>query len=434
MSFTAFFGYRNSLVYNDDMRPRSYREKILELWPNGDVTLTALTNLCKSEPVTDPEFRWFNRSYNSRSFETSIYKDASLTTAYGAGNDLPADSVVYAKLAENDAKQLRPAHQVLLRTTNVPENDVVGKVISVVPQGSNSFAAVKLLEADGGADRPGDLSDCDRLTVAGSIHPELDTLPAILSRDPVRVSNYTQIFMNAIGASRTAKKTKLRTGNDYAQKKADGLLDHARDIEQAIIHGIPTEKIGDNGEPERTTGGILWMLRNYAPANILNYTTDPGYAGKSWLQGGEEWFDRMVAKVFEFGDENRVCLCGNGALTAIQDMVKDRGEFKFEPTTTAYGIKVVRWVTPFGDLMLKRYPSFNFDPTERHSILIVSPRNMRYRYIDDTDFLADLNEKKGGHYHIDGTKEGWLTECGFEIHHPETFAYVIGIGKNNTVS
>lgn len=53
----SFLGTRGSGSWATDQRPKSWRELILFLYPNGMVPLTAILSKMKEEKVTDPEFK-----------------------------------------------------------------------------------------------------------------------------------------------------------------------------------------------------------------------------------------------------------------------------------------------------------------------------------------------------------------------------------------
>jgi hypothetical protein len=53
----AFLGMRGTGDWATDERPKSWREAILMLYPNGDAPLTAILSKMGEEKVTDPEFK-----------------------------------------------------------------------------------------------------------------------------------------------------------------------------------------------------------------------------------------------------------------------------------------------------------------------------------------------------------------------------------------
>ena len=115
----------------------------------------------------------------------------------------------------------------------------------------------------------------------------------------------------------------------------------------------------------------------------------------------------------------------------INKLVKTYGNYEFTPKTTSYGIRVMEWVTPFGTIHMKRHPLFSYEVTNRNTMVIFDPQDVRYRFIDDTTFYDDPAKKNTGWSRRDGTKEEFLTEAGQEYHHPEKTGYLNGFGSDN---
>jgi len=113
-------------------------------------------------------------------------------------------------------------------------------------------------------------------------------------------------------------------------------------------------------------------------------------------------------------------------------MVKNRGDFQFTPQTTAYGIQITKWITAFGSIDLYTHPLFSYEPSNRYSMVMFDPSNIRYRYIDDTFFQKDDSLKTGSWVALDGIKEGYLTECGLEIYHTDTLMLLNGFGYDHS--
>ena len=111
-------------------------------------------------------------------------------------------------------------------------------------------------------------------------------------------------------------------------------------------------------------------------------------------------------------------------------LVKNRSDFTFTSETKDYGIQVVAWKTPFGEINLMTHPLFSFESSNRNSMVIFEPANLKFRYIDDTTFYADGEKQNTGPNRIDGTKEEFLTEAGLEFHHPVGWGFWNGIGLN----
>lgn len=420
-----------------DQRPKNWRETILFLYPNGSMPLTAIMSKMKSEKTDDPQFYWWTKLLPTQAAAvTGVYTDSGLTSAYTSGG--VAGSLIYLKMTSSDLIHFRVGHTVLLRDASDFTVDVVGKVTARTSNGTSSSIGVKLLEADDNSSYSHDLSDCDRVLIIGSVNAEGAAMPTGVSYDPDKLYNYTQIFRTPLSITRTARKTKLRTGEAYKEMKREALELHGIEMEKAFLFGIPYEGTGDNGKPERTTEGLLTCLRTNNSTGISDFTLNATYHGKNWLDdgGGETFLDYYLEQVFRYGRQEKLGLCGTGALLGLNKLAQANSHFTMTSATKAYGINVTEWITPFGKVHLKTHPLFNIESSLRYSMLLFEPENCVYRYIDDTTFYGEGEAKQaapgtnGGR--IDGTQEEYLTECGLEYHHPYTAAFLNGIGQDHT--
>jgi len=410
---------------DSDMRPKNWREGVLYLFPNGDTPLTGILSKMSEQKVDDPQFSWWTQGLPTQAGAvTDVYTDV-LTTAYTTGG--VAGQPLYVKIAEAVADQFRAGHQVLLRNTANYADDANAKVISVVKNGASSYLAVKLLQAD---PTTTGIADCNYVLGIGNINPEGGSMPNAIAYDPTKYYNYTQIFRTSLSITRTARLTRLRTGDAYKKAKTEALQLHSMEMEKAFLWGYPTEGTGDNGKPERTTGGLIYNIT--ANGGIVSdFSTQTTFQNVSWLDSGEEWLDYELEQVFRYGSGERLAFCGSGVILQINKLIKEYGNFEFMPKTKAYGISVVEWHTPFGMINLMRHPLFSYESTNRHSMVVFEPKDLTYRFITDTTFFPDPDKQNTGRNRIDGTDEEFLTECGLEFHHPIKCAYLNGFGSDN---
>lgn len=433
----AFLGMRGSGDWATDERPKNWRETILFLYPNGSMPLTAITSKMGSESTDDAEYNWWTKSLPTQNATViGMYVDAGFVSAYTSGGVL--GSVLYAKVSEAESKQFRVGHQVLLRDASDSGVDVNAKVTAVSSNGTASYVAVKLLEADDNSSNSHDLSDCDTMIIIGNINAEGAAMPTGVSYDPVKYYNYTQIFRTPLSITRTAQLTKYRTGDKYKEMKREALEMHGIEMEKAFLFGVPTELTGLNGKPERTTEGIVPFLRRTVPANVNDFALNASYSGKAWLDdgGGEDWLDAYLETLFRYGSNEKLAICGSGALLGLNKLAKAGAHMQMTPTQASYGIKVTDWITPFGEIHLKTHPLFSQEATLRNAMLICEPAQMKYRYITDTKFYAEGDQKaaagtQGGR--LDGKEEEYLTEAGFEYHHGYTAMFLNGVGLPSAV-
>ena len=429
MADQYFCGLRGTGDLADNERPENWRAGILRLFPNGDMPLTALTSLMKSSKTDDPHFHWWTKTLTTqRATITGVYTDQVLSTAYVSGG--AAGDTLYVKMSEDDTKYFRAGHQVLLRDADHYDVDCAAKVTGVVANGSSSYVAVKLLEADdNGAST--DLSDADTMLIIGNINPQGGTRPDAITQSPTEHSNYTQIFRNSLDLTRTLRETKLRTEDAYKEAKRDCLEQHGIEMEKAFLWGVQSTGVGSNGKPEYTTQGLIPFIKAAGTVEDFSLDTDSDYDGKTWIQAGEQWIDEHLEEIFRYGASEKLAFCGSGALLGIQRLIKSGASYQISLREAAYGIKVVEWVTPFGAILLKRHPLFSYEATNRNSMVIFEPAEIEYRYITDTTYMKDSSYMQGGGSGIDGVQEEYLTEAGLEFHHGEKAGYLNGIGEDN---
>ncbi|MCK5603342.1 DUF5309 family protein [Candidatus Pacearchaeota archaeon] len=429
MSVDAFFGLRATDDFTvTGQRPESWREMILYLYPNGDAPLTALMSKMSNESVDDPHFHWYTKSLPSQSAAvTNVYTNSTLVTAYVSGG--VASDILYVKMTAANIVQFRVGHQVLLRDQSDLTVDVTAKVTAKTVNGASSYLTVYLLEADDNSTL-GDLSDCDYVLIIGNSNAEGAQIPDAISYDPTEHENYTQIFRTPLEITRTARKTKLRTGDAYKEAKREALELHSIEMEKALLWGVLANITGANGKPERFTNGLIPNIRANS-GNVSSYKYDEDFDNTTWLLGGENWLDKWLEVIFRHGSDTRLGFVGSGALLAINKLIKANGNFEFTEKTYSYGIRAFEWVTPFGTLLMKRHPLFSYETSNRNNLVIFDPSDLKSRYIDDTGFYADGEKQNTGHGRYDGTKEEYLTEIGMEHHFPIKCGFLYDIGEDN---
>lgn len=439
MSDVPFQGMRGAGDFLANEEVENWRQGVLRLFPNGMTPLTAITALMGSEATTNVIYHWNTKTLpTQRAAITGVYTNNTLGTAYSGTGGGVIGTVLHLKVAtEVEAKRFRTGHQVLIRLSTDHTIDVTAEVKGIVLNGASSYITVSLLEADdnGTVTASQNISDCDTLLIIGNVNADGGTRPTSISYLPTAYQGQCQIFRTALDLTRRAMKTTLRTGDAYQEAKLDALQDHTLEMEKAWLFSQEYTGVGDNGKPVTTTRGIIPFLKLYAPDNVVDYTQDTDYSGKTWLQGGEQWMDEMIQLLFKDGNvEGRLVFCGDGALAGINRLVKATGGMTLTPKMTSWGIGVTEWYTVFGTINLKTHPLFSFEETNRYSMLSIVPQNIKYRYIDDTEFYEDNQYKKGGGDGKDAISEEWLTDAGLEFHWPTMCGYFNGVGQDNELT
>lgn len=399
----AIQGLRNTANFVADQRPKSWREFIMLQWPNGTMPLTALTSLMKKDTVNDPEFYWWEKKMEGQ--RVTITADLS-------------DSATTLTVTSGDAWRVAEGHLLYIEETGeivrVSTDPTVADEITVV-RGYSGTSGTAIADIDAAGVNP-------KALVIGTAFEEGATSPKGINYDPTKVRNYTQIFRNALEMTRTASKTRLRTGDQVKEAKREALELHGNEMERAFWFGKPWEGTL-NGRPIRTTGGIFHFLedgnRDFAvPSSELDM----------------DQLEEYMLEAFKYGSSEKMAICGNRALLTIQQAVRKNTSYQFMQGQKEYGMNVSRLISPFGELVLKTHPLWNYAPggtttavdyaglDSRMAILDMS--NIKFRpFVDaDTKYKPDIQDND-----LDGMKSEYLTECGLEVANPETHMYITGL-------
>lgn len=389
---SAILGMRGTGSFAADHRPENWREKYLMLEPNGSAPLTAILSMLSSEKTDDPVYHNFRKDLPEYRFTQS-------------GAALAGDTVLTATAA-SDASFFRAG--MLIR------NWRTGEVCKVTALPSTTTLTVTRAVGTGASAAA--VNDTDVWFLIGNANAEGADTPAPVSYDATSSDNQTQIFRTPISVTRTAMKTNFRTGNQYLEKTRDALKEHMVSMERAFLWGKKGSITGANGQPERYTGGILSFLTTNVE-DVSTYST-PG-------KMDEATFDTLLAeKVFAFGSSQKLALVGWKVADLLQKIAKGRWEINAASDNMAYGLSVTRYSTFAGELVVKTHPMFRQIPGAESMMLVLDSKDLRYRFIDDTQLLKD---RQGNG--VDGVVDEYLTECGLEMLQEKTHALVTGWTK-----
>lgn len=393
-------GLRDSNQFVTDARPKNYRELILRLYPNGSAPLTALTNAMGSESTDDPEYAWWEKALPAQRLALS----AAIT------------NVATAIAVASGAFNFRAGHVLRMENSNelvlVTADPTVDTGLTV----SRGFAGTTAVAVD-----PAVAGTNPNFHAVGNVNEEGSMPPTGVNYDPTKKYNYTQIFRNTLEMTRTASKTRLRTGDQVKEAKRECLELHSIEMEKGFIWGQRVETT-KNGKPMRMTGGIISFI---AAGNIV----DQAGAACDMVT-----FEGFMKNMFAYGSSEKMGFTGNTALLTIQQIIRKNSVYNIQTGIKEYGMNVSRLTCPFGDLVIKTHPLFNQMTggstggtpyrSMDSSLLVLDMAELKYRYFsgDDTRYEKDLQPNG-----MDGMESGYLTECGLEVHHPLTHFFLKGL-------
>lgn len=378
----AILGMRGTGDWRAEERPESWREAILWLEDaRADAPLTAMLSKLQQEAVEDPVFHWFPQELTE--LATTV-----------AANYLATDTTITVA----DATVFKVGHVIKNMTTE----EIMR--VTAVNASANQITVTRAFGTTAAAAG----SAGQKLLIIGSAYGEGSRAPNAVMYQPDVQTNYTQIFKTVFDITGTALKTRFRTGDPYVNDRHQALRQHAVEMERAFIFGEPKVTVDESGKPLRTTGGILYFIPS---SNISDFSA--GVTETDW--------DQALEKVFAYGNDEKLALCGPRALTTLNTLVKRRGTINMVPGDQTYGLKVFEYISPHGVLYLVRHPLFAKTPELSGNMLIIDTQYLRYRYLEgrDTQLLENIQESDR-----DSRRDMFLTEAGLEVQHGKVHAYI----------
>lgn len=385
----AIQGLRGTGEFDNDFRPKSYRELFTLLEPNGTAPLNALLAMGSSESTDDPEFKNFRDELPDRKLKAdgAVASTSTTTITLTASDD--------NKYAIKGAIIISAATGEVMHVTA----DTTGTTLEATRNiGGTSFQ----------------IEDGDEFFVAGYAAMEGDDTPTPISFDATVSSNYTQIFRTAFAVTGTLDATRLRTGSKMQEAMTKALKLHMSDIERAMFFGRKHESNGTSAQPTRYTGGVLSML-----TNVVDVPSDIGANNTDGVMTEEEFDDLLITSIFKYGSKQKLAFVGTNVANHLQQFGKDR----WSPSQMdgTYGVNITRYNTFAGDLMVHLHPQFRQVPGMADAMVILDFPYLTYRYLQGRD-TSLLRDRQGNGE--DSTKHEYLTECGLELIQDKVHAYI----------
>jgi Family of unknown function (DUF5309) len=352
----AVAGLRGTGDFGTDERPKNFREMILFLNANGDSPIFGLTAKAKKKTVDDPEYAWWTEP-NDQLILQNVGSVATGTTTITIDSTDPSSSVLDANWGL--ATHLKPGDMLMV----VPATDSA----SAVPEQlrvENILSSTQFTVTRGAAGTtPATIADDQMLLLMASAYAEGTASPEAVSRNPVKYSNFVQIFKDSYELTGTAEVTKFRTGDPWSNDKKRKMYDHSRAIEWSFLFGRKSEGTGANGKPLRTTDGILAQIPASRKKIFAAGTGTGRLTFENFLLGVYRAFDYTS----EAGDE-RIAFCGNVALNAINKMANRNPaggtsanvhSVTWGGPVKLYGMNLRELLLPQGRILIRSHPLLN---------------------------------------------------------------------------
>lgn len=443
-------------------RFNSYRRTVFYYYPQGAAPLTGLLSLAKEESSNDPQFYWFEKRKDDQRIATAAisttipwYQTSGLTVAGGkvtAATIAAADfstvvGTTYAiKTAADPQNKIRLGHIIkMVVTDNVTPStwDLTGQVVAIntSTDAITNVIAFVALRAITTVDYNSSANVGIDINVVGSAFAEGAVGSSYnITTTPVNPFNYTQISRTAYQVTGTALKTsaKFDERGIFPDEAKEAGLNHAVEMEKNFLWGersIQTSTGGGVTSVTRTTGGIMWHLRQWEAGTTYGNTAataDTDDNKRIILNASgrltRKTFFGYLERVFRVTNNKtaeKLVFLGSGALNVLNQMfASTMVQMTQPPAAEAYGMNIVKAVVPFGTLYFKTHPLFTENPIWRNSALIVDVPNLMYKYIEgrDTALLRDRQPPNA-----DYIEHEYLSEYGLELRFPESHMYIQNI-------
>lgn len=240
--------------------------------------------------------------------------------------------------------------------------------------------------------------DEDELLIAASAQPEGDRAKTPRSNNPWKVTNNTQIFREPFAESGTLSASGFQVHPmDWPLQTRKAGIEHAKDIEYAILFGRKDARTV-NGAELRTTGGIVQQI-----------VTNQVDAGGTLT---EEEFNSGMATFMRYGQKRKLAIASAAGVSALNKFPASKQITRNDEKT--YGMDVTKYTSPFGSLNLVYHPLLE-GSKYGGVIIVVDLDEVVYRWLGndqvsrDTKVLPNRQEPDR-----DGRMSEYLTECGVQ--------------------
>jgi hypothetical protein len=397
-------GLRGTGDWGTDERPKSFREKILWLDPHGDTPIFGLSSKAGKYPVKDPEYAWWAETQTLVRLQVNGALGAGDTTVVVDSAD-PTSSTM--SVAYGTASHLKPGDLLLVEPAAASLGSFNPEIIRVISVISDTAFNV---ERGVGGTTAASIDNDVYLLLIGSSYAEGTGVPSAVSRNPIKFSNYTQIFKDSYELTGTADKTEARTGSPWSNDKKRKMFDHSRAIESTLLYQVTkNETTGSNGKPLRTTAG----LRGFVPsANVTAYTV--AVTTTTLLDALEPIYSFTGGGL---GGDTRIGFGGNAALLEMGKIIKGDSDVTIElgEKIKLWGIDFRELIMPWGRLLLKSHPLLSRHPVFKKSIYIMDFGAVKWAPLTgrDTKTYDDVQNKdedvRRGYVMTEG---GWFVDGG----------------------
>jgi hypothetical protein len=363
---TTITGARSTYNINSSRVVVDMSQKIYELDPDTAPLLTLTGNIGKS-PTHNPKFEWMEDDFAP--VWDAVNNAAGITSS---DTTIEVDNWAYF-----EAGQL----------VKVPRT---GEVMRVTEATASPITVVRGI----GSSSAAALVDNEPLLILGDSNEE-----GASSRDAKTIQvtneyNYTQIFRTTVEATETNQATELYGGPDRAYQRKKKGIEHTLKMERQFWFG-ERSMITTGTHPRRTTGGVL------------EYISDNFYDAGGMLTESE--WENFLDTAFTKGSKIKWGFMSGSVISIINLWAKGRMEVM--PKDKTYGLSVVKYTSPHGELNMIRNRLFTGATYGGYCVVLdFEDKAVQQRVLRDTKFKTNIQDNDA-----DSWKDEYITEAGLEV-------------------
>lgn len=217
----------------------------------------------------------------------------------------------------------------------------------------------------------------DELLYLGTAKKEGSLAPNPKYRRGVPRMNYSQIFRNGWGTTRTAEHIKFITGNKVTENKEDAVSMHAQDIEMALLLGRKSLNQVDGSEVLSTMDGLTSIVKN-----------NTALVAAATLDSIQEWMYSNFETCPEGVPNERVVMTSLNVLYILNKLIREAGSsyYPIGTATKVYGLDVYALQLPgMQEVKILAHPLFSQTESLSKSMLIYHPGLIKIGYMTDAE-------------------------------------------------
>ena len=387
-----------------DLAKKSFAGMITRLMPNGAAPLFGMTSMLQSDTAVQTEHGFFTKTMLFPQFQVSAAGQADTDTVFTVAS----------------TTNLLPG--MIMRVDSTGENVIINAIMSgttiSVTRGVGSVAAAAIAASVFAYQ-------------VGNAFEESSLRPNALVINPVRISNYTQIFRNTWAISDTIRATMMIAGDtNVAESRQDCAAFHAADIEKALFFGQKSQGTR-NGQAFRTMDGLISIVGNltYYPSymSAVNVNTAGATTNYTQLEG---FLDPVFNQTTDPKVANeRVLFVGGVAKKVITAIGRLNGQYQLVDGQTSYGLQFSSFKTSRGTFRMIEHPLMNSNASWQKMAVAVDLSTFNVAYLGDRktqnkEFNQDSDANDNG---IDAVGGTLTTELTTVIKNPPANSVIYGL-------